>query len=139
MADAATRIREGDECCPRCTRLADYVRVCADLVGLRDWEFQVAHGEPLIEGASCTIDLVPGRRIARLRVAGDLEGEDLRHGVAHELGHALCANLMDTVREGARDELGGAAYRVYLGSVDREHERLTDSLAVALGPVLPLP
>jgi|GraSoiStandDraft_43_1057313.scaffolds.fasta_scaffold02114_8 hypothetical protein len=138
MADAATRIREADECCPRCTRLADYVRACADLVGLRDWEFQVAHDEPAA-GNDAEIDLVPGRRIGRLRIAPALEGDDLRHGVAHELGHALCANLMDTVREGARDELGGAAYRVYVGAVDREHERLADTLAVVLGPVLPLP
>ena len=118
MADAATRIREADECCPRCTRLADYVRACADLVGLRDWEFQVAHDEPAA-GNDAEIDLVPGRRIGRLRIAPALEGDDLRHGVAHELG--------------------GAAYRVYVGAVDREHERLADTLAVVLGPVLPLP
>jgi hypothetical protein len=116
--------------------LADLVRVSADLMGLRDWTFIVAHDRPADNVAE--IDLHPERKIGRLRIQDIDEPEALRHAIAHELCHALTRDLLATVTDGVEGELAGAGLRVYLASVRREEERLADVLATILGPVLPL-
>lgn len=132
----------GSDCCARCSRLVGLSRLYADLMGLRDWDLEVEHGPPLIDGAVAEIELHPERRLGRLRVDSHwdgLEPDDQRHAIAHELAHAMARDLMETVRTGTRDEFSGSAYRIFMGTVEREHEKLADLIAVAVGPVLPLP
>lgn len=128
----------GDECCPRCAHVSELARRYADLMGLRDWEFTVQHGDPVEPEHVAEIDLHGERRLGRIRVRADTEGEELRHAITHELCHALTRDLMETVR-GVSSELGGSALRVFLLQVGREEERLVDSFATTFGAVLPLP
>lgn len=132
-----------DTCCARCTTVCDLSRRYADLMGLRDWDFEVDHDPPTIDGALAEIELHGERRVGRLRVHGGgweaAEPEEKRHAIAHELAHAMVRDLMEAVRAGARQEFGGAALRLYLLTVEREHEKLADVIATAVGPVLPLP
>lgn len=125
-----------EDCCARCSSLADLARVYADAMGLRDWSIIVDHELP-VSGNDAEIDLHVERKLGRLRVQ-DLDAEDTRHAIAHELGHALLRDLMETVRGGVADELSGSARRVFLASVQREEERLVDVLATVFEPVLPL-
>lgn len=129
-------------CCRRCEWLAGTVRAYADLMALRDWEFQVEHGEPRIAGAIAEIEMPTGRKVGRIRVSAaldDLEPDEQRHALAHELVHAHLRDLLETVRSGARQEFGGMTLRLFLDVVELEHERVADGLASAICPVLPLP
>jgi hypothetical protein len=141
VAVAAIR-PDDDACCPRCSRLAALLRIYGDQLALRDWEFQVAHGEPTREGAMAEIEMASGRRIARVRVSlawEDLERDEQRHALAHELVHPHARDFVESVLAAAHQEFGGAAYRMFAATVERELERMVDALAVAVGPVLPLP
>lgn len=142
MEELAEVVPIADECCSRCSRLGDLTRRYADAMGLRDWDLEVVHERPTTDGAHAEIELHPERRIGRLRVGPSwdhLEPDEQRHVLAHELAHAMVRDLMESVRAGARQEFGGAALRLYLLTVEREHEKLADVIAVAVGPVLPLP
>lgn len=111
-------------------------------MSLRDWETQVAHGEPQDTDAIAEAEMAVGRRVVRVRVSerwDHLEPDEQRHALCHELVHPHARDLMEAVLDGARHEFGGAAFRVYAASVEREHERMVDALATAISPVLPLP
>lgn len=108
-------------------------------MGLRDWTIDVDHGPPRSAGNDAEVAIAEGRRLARVFVLDELEGEDYRHALVHELVHVQLAPLMEKVLAGVRDELGGTAFRMYQAGVRAEAERATDVLASALAPHLPLP
>ncbi len=142
MSQALVALHDDHPCCPRCTLIADLLRAYANGLALRDWEFQVAHEEPFDPGALAEIEMAAGRKLARVRVAAawdDHEPEERRHALVHELVHAHARDMEEFVREGARGEFGGAAYRLFVQGLDRELERMVDALATAVEPVLPLP
>lgn len=111
-------------------------------MGLRDYTLDAGHEPPMIDGALAEVRIAEGRRHARVRVAEDFQEhslEEQRHALVHELVHPLLAHLMEAVEGGVRDELGGAAFRVYVGTVRREAERVTDVLASVIAPSMELP
>ena len=134
-------VTETHECCWHCSVLSDYLRGVADAMHMRDWATEVGHDPPLGEEVA-TVQVAPGRRIMRLRVAvvfWDLAAEDRRHAVAHEVFHPMLTDLYENVRHGATEALGGQAYRMFLSQFDRDIERLVDKLALVVEESLPLP
>lgn len=129
-------------CCERCTVLLRYARTIADLMRLRDWVVEIGHAPPENPLSRATAEIAEGRLLVRLRFAAGfpvLPLSEQRHAVVHELAHALSHQLYEAVRDGARDEFGGAAYRLYIGTVHRETERLVDVLASVIAPAMPEP
>jgi hypothetical protein len=119
-----------------------YARTIADNMGLRDWIVQVAHDGPVTPGVRATAQIAEGRKLIQVAFVDDLEtlsAEEQRHVFVHELAHALVEDLWQSVRVGVREEIGGAAYRVFIAQVQREAERLVDQIATAVetGMVLP--
>jgi hypothetical protein len=140
--EASSVVVELHECCSRCTKRLRYARQVANEIGLRDWTVQVGHEPPERAEATATAQIATGRKLILLRFHEDEElrsPEHIRHDYTHELTHALVEDLWQTVSDGVRDEFGGAALRIYLGSVQREMERLVDTIATGLAARVPLP
>lgn len=108
---------------------------------LRDWEVTVAH-DPLIGvDVLLAVELHPERRLLRLRrttLFYEVGEAERRHALTHELAHTMLRDLYETVRRTAEQEIGGAAYRVFVGQVRLEMERLADTMAVVIAPSMPV-
>jgi hypothetical protein len=117
------------------------VRDLADLVGLRDWTTLVEH-DAAPAGAVAEVQFRADRRELRISFGGDfedLDADEQRYAVAHELVHPHLGGVWAAVEEGAHEAFGGIAYRVYTGTVRREVERSVDAVAAVLAAHLPLP
>jgi hypothetical protein len=138
---APTRISVEHDCCPRCTERARYLRTVADQLGLRHWVVEVDH-EPTEGDALAEVRLALERRRMRVRYAVEFDQadeEEQRLAVCHEVLHCHHRDLFQTVEAGVRDELGGAAFRLFIGSVRRDLERMVDALSEVVAPTVPLP
>jgi len=121
--------------------LARYVRVVADLFGLRDWEIVLAHNhcdEDTLAETECTY----GQRHAVLRFNekwAEWKPEDLRATVVHELLHVHTELLSELVSDIAQGVLNEQAATVASTSLSYSLERIVDQIAVAIAPFFPLP
>ena len=124
-----------------------YVRWIADEMGLRDWRFEIEWREPEevdeveghVRGASC--EPVPGRRVATLGFGEHLrevDPEDLRETVVHELIHCHLAALWAQLRQDLLNPLGQETYNAFIASSERNMEFGVDALAAALAKHMPL-
>lgn len=128
--------------------LAVYVRECADLMRLRDWDIDVTtdpedEPEEGVDGDRCaTFQGTFGRRHALIWVSPsywvDAAPEQRRQTICHELIHAH--------HHGAREVMANALARypsstaaVLKAIFDVQAEYAIDSLANVLAPLLPLP
>lgn len=120
--------------------LARYVRVVADMFGLRDWEIHISNdhcdADTLAE-TECTY----GQRVALLRFNEkwpDWNPEDMRSTVVHELLHVHTEKLSELVRDITKEVLEEQAATVAEAAVANSLERIVDEIAVAIAPYFPL-
>lgn len=134
----------------------EYVRWCADAVGLRDWTLAVDitddadlratddhDGTGQVWGAACAP--IRGRKYATIKfgyeaIAGLEAGdrETFRQTLAHELTHCHFAPLWDQLRLDLLEHLGQATYNVFIASAERNLEYGVDAVGEAIAPALPL-
>lgn len=120
--------------------LRDYVREVANLAGLRDYTFEVAHG-PLPPGDVATCRPIEGRRYARITVCEeffDLDTTQQREAIVHEVLHPHLHPLVERIRD-LRPELGRAHYESFETSFLRDTERIVDALTSAFVEHVPYP
>lgn len=138
--------------------IGEYVRYCADAMGLRDWTLRVDvasdedlrkiddhDGDDQVWGATC--DPVRGRKYATISfgplvIQNLLEGdrESFRITVAHELTHCHFAMLWEQLRHDLWEGrvLAQDTYDQFIKSAERNMEYGVDGVAEAIAPRLPL-
>ena len=127
--------------------LGRYVRWIADEMGLRDWTLRIDIAQPeapngadgMEWGASCAP--IPGRKAATITFAPwqrNVDLEQLRETVVHELTHCHFFGLWDTVRRDILHPLGQTTYDVFVAGLERHMEYGVDAMAEALAPHMPL-
>jgi hypothetical protein len=130
---------------------ADYVREVADLLHLRDWDFDVYFEVPEMpddvesggQSWGMSVCQTRHRKHAVIRVPPDLrtslpyQGDELKQSVAHELIHMHFAPLWDQARVDTRNDLGQSAYDYFIASFERNLEYGVDAMAEAIAPHLP--
>lgn len=117
--------------------LLDRVRAVADLIGLRDWTFEVRMGV-LPPGTRAQCDCVEGRAFARITVGKDffdLEPEEQNEALVHETIHPLMHPLMEHVQD-LREDLGLRQFQTIERVFRRDLERIVDALTAAMASEL---
>jgi hypothetical protein len=119
----------------------EWVRTCANTVGLSAWEIEVVREElPKNVIARC--------RVPRARQFGevvvddeffDLTPEEQRATIVHELLHCHFAQITEVVEESLPVMLGKPAYHVFEVAHDLALERCLEATAVAFAEMLPVP
>lgn len=121
--------------------LTRYVRLVADLFGLRDWQIIISP-EHCDEDTLADTETTYGQRIARLRFNekwAEWEADDLRSTVVHELLHVHTeptSELLADITSAILDEKAATAATT---AVAYSMERAVDQIAVAIAPYFPLP
>lgn len=108
-------------------------------MGLRDWAVVIDH-EPSEDGTLAQVRVAVERRELSMAFCGrfdELDPDDRRHAVTHELVHPHLRDIWSAVEVGAAEAFGGMAYRVYVGGVRRAVEQSVDALAAVIAPYLP--
>ncbi len=98
--------------------LSDYVRSCADALGLRDWLI-VVDRTPCDDGSNAQSYLVYGRKLARLSFCRDFRDhkpEHQRQTVVHELIHCHFAAVDNMAEHDLEPQIGNAAASVFFAS-----------------------
>lgn len=119
--------------------ILDHVRKVADLIGLRDWTFEVRIGG-LPDGLRAKCDCVHGRAFARITVTEEFFGllpdeqnEALVHETIHPLLHPLMVHVLDL-----HEYLGRAHFetveRVFRRDLERVVDALTSTVASTVDP-----
>lgn len=109
--------------------ILDHVRKIADMVGLRDWTFEV-HVAALGDGVRARCDCVEGRAFARITVGEDffsLTPEERNEALVHETIHPLLHPLMEHLHD-LRDDLGLRQFQTVERVFRRDLERIVDAL-----------
>lgn len=118
-----------------------YARDLADLMGLRDWSVDVDH-EPTKSGFDAQVRIPDGRREIHLAFCerfDQLEPDEQRHAIVHELVHPHLSRVWSTVQDGATEAFGGVALRMFMSAVHREVEHSVDALAAIIARNMPEP
>lgn len=121
--------------------ILDHVRKVADLIGLRDWTFEIVVGA-LPHGVRAKCECVEGRAFARISVDEDeffkLSAEEQNEALVHETIHPLLHPLMEHVLD-LRDDLGQRQFqtveRVFRRDLERIVDRLTATIAGTVDPL----
>lgn len=111
-----------------------YLREIADLLWLRDWTIEIESDEPESSEAIAAIRPIWGRRRALIRFRDDfwnMDSEDQRQTIVHELIHCHFAESLHWAREVMKARPHGAYLLM--------HETSVDALADAIASLLPLP
>lgn len=119
--------------------LAGYVRWMANELGLRDWSFKLVYDHE-DDDAYATCDPCIGRRFATITFRSDfrdLEPDDQRECVVHELIHCHHIGATDIIRLDLLKPLGQETYDVLLAGFKRQIEYMTDGLASAIARKYP--
>jgi hypothetical protein len=113
-----------------------YVRGIADQLGLRDWHFNLIEEEAADPDAWATILCLHGRRVADIRLCADwmeIDAEQQRHSVVHELLHCHLENVANHVNDHGLDKLiGEPAAHLLEQSFRRDVEHAVDAIATAI-------
>ncbi len=121
--------------------LVRYVRLVADLFGLRDWEIIVAE-QHCDEDTLADTETTYGQRNARLRFNEKWQAwpvEELRSTVVHELLHVHTEPICEMLADMAGATLDEKAAAALTSAVSYSMERAVDQIAVAIAPYFPLP
>lgn len=124
----------------RAEALADYVRVVADRIGLRDWEIHF-DPSPATVGRVAEVDVTAFRQEMNVRVClgfGDLDQETRRHAVVHEMVHGHAAGIDFTACQ-VRSWMPERTWETWHSLFERDLEVFVDAMAVLLCPLVPLP
>ena len=125
---------------PETCDLSRYVRVVADLFGLRDWEIVIAAdhcADDTLAETECTY----GQRHALLRFNErwrEWPQEELRATVVHELLHVHTEQITELVADLNKVGLRKKAAAMSDTAVSYVLERIVDQIAVAIAPYFPL-
>jgi hypothetical protein len=118
-----------------------YIRWLADRLSLRDWTFTVAD-QPSDPEAHASIHPTYGRRRAVLRLNADWSSyseASQRHTLVHELIHCHIDLLASPLENQLEELLGTAAYSLLWANFRERVELVTDAIADAVAPLMPLP
>jgi hypothetical protein len=110
-------------------------------MGLRDWSVFVEH-EPTSSQEWATVRIPDGRREVHVLFCegfDQLEPDDQRHAIVHELVHPHLSRVWSTVEDGAAEAFGGMALRMFLSTVRRDIEHSVDALAAVIASHMPEP
>ena len=118
-----------------------YLRDLADVMGLRDWEIDLAREDASgpDTGASCSTTY--GRKVATIHFGADFfyeSPETQRYYCVHELLHCHFRAIVEA-RDGLEDLLGTPANLVFVDRMRSAEEWAVDAIAGAIAPFLPLP
>jgi hypothetical protein len=120
--------------------LVNYTREMADRMGLRDWSFDIASGEPS-EGSIASTEVWGSSSTATIWIGdkfwkyGPLM---MRETVCHELVHWHTDKFFKAGREVMRRTLGREAYELSLDHYRAFHELTVDGIAAAWAREFPL-
>lgn len=119
---------------PRRQRFAEYIRLLADMMGLRDWRIVVSDDGPTSSSASASNWLQYGARFCRISLSDyflNLAPEEQREDLVHELIHCHLEPMDGLAKEWLEE-------REYSGFL-RLEEYSIDGIATAWAKSLPLP
>lgn len=123
--------------------LKAYIQVLQSQMGLTDWQVELdTDATPDNNDAVAAIAFVFGRRLAHLTVSPGFyhtSAEQQRHYLVHELVHCHEAGVLEWLDRGLPELLGGLAFKAVEPLLRYLFERLTDDIALAWAPMLPLP
>lgn len=122
-------------------KLLQYIRLIADLCGLKDWEYELDEEPPESESADAAIHNWYGQRHAQIRLHPkwpDWTPERLRSRIVHELVHSHL-HCLEEIVSNLKSTLGEPAYNVASNFFGDLLETATDDIAVAWARTLPLP
>lgn len=129
-------------------KLEQYVVTIADLMGLKDWRFQVKVSEITSDHvlsrnteAGATIEPLWANKSAVITFAPNWHErgpEDVRESVVHELVHAHLSHytwMVGTLEK----QLGALAFGVFEDAMHIVDEYTTEAISIAWAETLPLP
>jgi hypothetical protein len=120
--------------------LGRYIRRVADELELRDWTLTLSNN-PAPKDCYGHMTETYGRKLAVIEVCADfrnLDAEQQRHTIVHELVHCHLAPPTNMVLNDLEKELSDTTDRIFWASYKRQIEYSTDALASALAKHLPL-
>lgn len=121
-------------------RFGRYLRRAADMLGLRDWAFNL-RWTPCEDGdAMASINCISGQKRASIFLTmefADLPEHQQRHALIHELLHCHF-NAMDTVLYTACGPLGSVAFGILQSNHHNEVEMAVDAIASEIAQLFPL-
>ena len=118
-----------------------YVRYVANLMGLRDWTFELQYDPPPNEDTFAMVRPVYGRKVASVwfcRAFAEMDAEKARHTVVHELAHVVTNQITAVLRQVGPGLVGEAAWTVLWESTRERSEIATDQIADILDSFMPL-
>lgn len=116
-----------------------YIRELADLMGLRDWTFDLA-AQPSKSDTYASIHCVHGQRHAKLKLCREfrtLTPAYQRATLVHELVHCHVEDADELARTLATEELGRQAAKTFERAFELALEHAVDGIAEAWAPKLP--
>ena len=116
-----------------------YIRSLADLIRLKDWDFNLERTHPASITADAEVFLCYGMRRGDISVPATffaLRPEEQRQLLTHELLHAHFEDLDEHVRLYCNTQSDNEYFK---NAYQREREVAVDTLSLALAEFLPLP
>lgn len=120
--------------------LGRYIRHVADMMGLRDWSFELSHN-PADGEAYASIVTTYGRKVAVIEVCPNwpnLDPKVQRHSIVHELVHAHLGGLKNYVYHALPSLLGEASWSAFESAYRMHDELATDGIADGIAAGFPL-
>lgn len=121
--------------------LGRYIRQLADMMGLKDWSFELVYYPPLDGKNEAAIECRHGQKHVKLMFDQDLpawDPEKIRSVVVHELVHPHFHAAWASIEEDLAKVLG-AAHQPFFAAFDRNMEYGIDAVAQSWAEWLPLP
>lgn len=118
--------------------LEEYVRATANLMGLRDWTFQI-DCQPCDEGIAGQIRCTEGTKFASIMVAADFQDRPMKEQkviVAHELMHCHTAAMAYTTNM-IKGLLQRDVWDLFSKAFEMQLEHCVDAVGVAIADQLP--
>ena len=125
--------------------LAEYVRQLADLVGLRDWAFEVeCKPDEYDDDTIASVSVQAVRHLAFITTWEMFDAktaEEQRMAMVHELLHCHFTHVDEPIGQDLRNSgtLAGAAHDLFYTGFHRQLECTVDAIAVPWSRLLPLP
>lgn len=107
---------------------------------LNDWTIHFENGSYPPEFAIASIEPLPGRKVAYLRVMkgfDTLKPHTQTHALVHEFIHIHNANVNDVIAKDLKTILSSSEYELVWNTYKRQHEYAVDGLADAFCKLVP--
>lgn len=118
--------------------IGEYISHLAGDLGLGDWKLMLVHA-PCESDANGYVEPTDHRKRARISLGSDFADLDLdekRHTLLHELLHLRHRDATDVIRLGLVGQLGNAAFQVLWECFRQQTELWTDGMADVILPML---